>query len=196
VTLNITDQQIYAGLIDFLNLFIPAGTPIIQGQQNRVPMPNTPFVLMTTLGAPERIGTNFDSTTPVTNTAGKIVSYAATVSADYQYRVQLDMYSPNAESWAMTAELLWRDSIGISAMPDGMAPLYSEDQRQMPLAPGNEDQYVQRWTMTLVIDYQPTWVQPTDAATFVNIIPEPVDIFFAPEWTSDSDTPSDSDKTT
>lgn len=194
MTLTVTDNDIYAGLVGFFQLVVPQGTPIIRGQQNRVPMPNVPFVLMTTLGAPERIGTNFDSVTPVTDARGNIVSFAASVTADYRYAVQADFYSPYAESWATACELLWRDSIGINAMPDGMKPLYSEDSRQMPLI-GGEDQWIQRWTMTLVLDYQPTWVQPTYAAIGVTVIPEPVDVFLPPDWTADGDVDADSNRT-
>ncbi|MGA7539851.1 MAG: hypothetical protein WBW93_13910, partial [Steroidobacteraceae bacterium] len=160
MSLNITDADVYAGIAQFIALCVPQGTTITQGQQNRIPMPSGPCVILTTLGAPERIGTNDDDTVPVVDAAGTITGYTAGVTADFVYHVQADFYSPQAESWAMSAELLWRDNIGINAMPDGMKPLYSEGRMQLPIV-GGEDQWIQRWTMTLVLDYQPTWSQPT-----------------------------------
>jgi hypothetical protein len=66
----------------------------------------------------------------------------------------------------------------INAMPAGAKPLYTEDgPRQAPLV-GGENQWIARWTMTLVLDYQPTWTQPTEAATTVTVTPEPIDVFF------------------
>jgi hypothetical protein len=141
-------------------------------------MPPHPFVLMTTVGTPRRIGTNADSTEAVI-VDGELAGFTAAVEADFEYAVQADFYSPVAESWAMAAELLWRDNIGFAAMPPGMKPLYSEDRRQLPLI-GAEHQWVERWTMTLYLDYQPTWTQPTQAARAIKVIPWPVDVLGIP----------------
>lgn len=172
MALDITDEDVYKALVGFVKLAVPAGTPIVRGQQNRVPMPSVPFVLLTTLGTPNRLSANVDETLNVNGVM------TASVSSDYIYRVQADFYSPSAEAWALSAELLWRDNIGISAMPAGAKPLYTEDgPRQAPIVAA-ENQWVARWTMTLVLDYQPTWTQPTNAATTVTVTPEPVDVFF------------------
>lgn len=193
--LSLTDNDIYDALIGFFELIVPSGTPILRGQQNRVPQPNVDYVLMTTLGAPRRIGTNADSTEAVFDADGNITGFVAAVTTDYEYRVQADFYSSLAESWAIAAEQLWRDTIGWTAMPAGMKPLYTEDARQLPLI-GAENQWIQRWTMTLVLDYQPTWMQPTEAATAVTVIPEPIDVFLPPAWTADNpDVTADSNRT-
>lgn len=193
MALDITDNEIYNGLVGFIKLVVPAGTPILRGQQNRVPMPNTDFVLLTTLGAPRRIGTNLELTEPAgwqadsqipadSNTpadSGGSAGFTQYVTADFEYRVQADFYSALAESWSMAAELLWYGKPGWYQMPAGMKPLYSEDRRQLPLV-GGEQQWIQRWTMTLVLDYQPTWTQTTEAATVATVIPEPIDAYFPP----------------
>ena len=190
MALDIDDTAIYTAVKAFAALIVPTGTPIQRGQQNRVPMPDVPCVILTTLGVPTRIGTNAENTEAVI-VDGEITGFTAAVKADFEYRVQADFYSPDAESWAMAAELLWRGSIGFAAMPAGMKPLYSEDRRQAPLI-GAEDQFLQRWILTFVLDYQPTWTQPTNAATALVIIPEAIEVFFPPGWTADSNTTSDS----
>lgn len=187
--LNITDTDVYTALGAFIALCVPQGTTIMKGQQNRVAMPAGSCVVLTTLGEPERIGTNADGVTPVV-VNGVLTGFSASVTTDYIYRVQADFYSPNAQAWATTAEMLWRDAIGIDSMPDGMKPLYTEGLAQIPII-GGEDQWIQRWTMTLVLDYQPTWTQPTQAATGVTVVPEPIDVFFSPGLTADSSVTAD-----
>jgi hypothetical protein len=180
MALNLTDSDVYNALVAFVGTIVPSGTPVIRGQQNRVPLPNVDCVVLTTLGAPRRIGTNADSTEAVL-VDDEITGFTAEVEADFEYSVQADFYSTaNAESWAMAAELLWRDKIAWYAMPDGVKPLYSDGRQQVPLVPGAENQWEQRWTMTLVLDYQPTWTQPTQAATSATVIPEPIDVFYPP----------------
>jgi hypothetical protein len=190
--LNITDSEVYAGLIAFIATIVPSGTPIVKGQQNRVAMPNVPCVVLTTLGATRRIGTNADSIEALTNTEGEITGFEVSVQADFEYTVQADFYSPDAESWAMAVELVWRDKIAFASMPAGMKPLYSEGRQQLPIVAA-EDQWIQRWTMTLVLDYQPIYTQATQAATVVTVIPKAIDVFFPSVWTSDSDINADSD---
>ncbi len=185
--LDITDNDVYNGLAGFINLIVPNGTPIQRGQQNRVPMPNVDCVIMTTLGASYRIGTNENSTVSLEYTSDSNVTadsnipsgsgYGAAVTADFRYDIQVDFYSQYAESWAMAAELLWRDNIGFAVMPAGMKPLYSEGRQQLPII-GAENQWINRWTMTLTLDYQPSWVQTTQAADTATVIPEPIDVFF------------------
>jgi hypothetical protein len=191
--LDISDAEIYVALEGFFKLIVPNGTPIIRGQQNRIPEPNVPCVVMTTIGAPRRIGTNAENT-EATVVDGEITGFEALVEADFEYSIQADFYSPVAESWAMAAELLWRGKIGWAFMPEGMKPLYSEGRQQLPIV-GAENQWIQRWTMTLVLDYAPTFTQATQAATVATVIPEAIEVFFPPDYTADSDTTADSDAT-
>ena len=186
MALDITDADVYAALTGFFQLIVPTGTLILRGQQNNIPMPDTDFVLMTTLGAPKRIGTNVDSTEAILDSQGNFLGFTAAVTADYEYRVQADFYSVSAESYAIAAELLWRDGISWDAMPDNIKPLYSEDCRQLPLI-GAENQWIQRWTMTLVLDYRPTFTQPAQAATALTVVPEAIDVYLPPDWTADND---------
>lgn len=196
--LDISDSDVYIALEGFFKLIVPNGTPIVRGQQNRTPMPNVPFVLMTTMGATRRIGTNLE-TTEATVVNGEITAFEALVEADFEYSVQADFYSATdktgfaaSESWAMATELLWRSKAGWYFMPAGIKPLYSEGRQQLPLV-GDDNQWTQRWTMTLVIDYAPTFTLATQAATVAVVIPEAIDVFFPADFTADSRTTADSD---
>lgn len=199
--LDISDSDVYIALEGFFKLIVPNGTTIQRGQLNRVPMPSGPCVIMTTIGAPSRIGTNAESTEAVVIN-GQITGFEALTEADFEYSVQADFYSAAdantgfaaSESWAMAAELIWRGKIGWYFMPEGMKPLYSEGRMQLPVV-GAENQWLQRWTLTLVLDYAPTFTLPTQAATTATVIPEAVDVFFPADFTADSGTTADSDNT-
>jgi hypothetical protein len=178
MALDVTDNDVYNALVAFIGLIVPTGTPVERGQTNRVPMPAVPCVILTTIGAPDRIGTNAESTQAIM-VDGEITGFEALVEADFTYTVQADFYGPDAESWAMATELLWRSKLAWYGIPDGMKPLYSDGRMQLPLV-GAEKQWIQRWTLTLVLDYQPTWTQETEAATSATVIPEPIDVFYPP----------------
>ena len=92
MALDITDADVYAGVYGFLRLIVPnapwtcgaktyPAAPILRGQQNRVPMPDVPCVLMTTVGTPHRIGTNTDSVEAVI-VDGELVGFTAAVEAE------------------------------------------------------------------------------------------------------------------
>jgi hypothetical protein len=185
MALDITDTDVYAAVLAFITLVVGPSVEILQGQQNRVAPPLDPFVLMTALGA-ERIGTNTDGTTPVL-TSGVVTGFTASVSADYRYRVQVDFYGgAEAEAWATSAELLWRDGIAFDSMPSNIKPIYSERLEQNPLIDA-EHQWRRRWCLLLVLDYRPTWTQPTEAATGVTVGVEPIEVFYPDAtWTADS----------
>lgn len=196
--LDISDSDVYVALEGFFKLIVPNGTPIQRGQQNRVPRPSQPCVIMTTIGVPRRVGTDAESTEAVV-VDGEITGFDYLVEADFEYAVQADFYSNTdptgfapSESWAMAAELLWRSKFGWAFMPEGIKPLYSEGRQQLPLI-GEDNQWGQRWTMTLVLDYAPTFTQATQAATVATVIPEAIDVFFPPGFPADSGTTADSD---
>ena len=176
--LDISDDAIYTALSALIAVIVPGSTPINRGQQNRIPMPAEDCVYITTIGAPRRIGTNADQIVVNESQSPPVVTgFDALMTADFEYTIQADFYSPDAESWALAMELLWRDKIGWALMPDGMKPLYSEGLQQLPIV-GAENQWIQRWTMTLVLDYQPTLTLPIQAMTTAEVIPEPIDVFF------------------
>jgi hypothetical protein len=173
---DISDDDVYDALIPIVAMLVPTGTPILRGQQNRVPMPSVPFAMLTTNGTPRRIGTNADSIEPVL-VQGVLTGFNAEAVADFEYSVQVDFFAPEAESWATGLELLWLDKIAWNSMPAGIKPLYSEGRMQLPLV-GAETQWIQRWTMTLVLDYQPTLSLTTQAATAATVVPKPIDVFY------------------
>lgn len=76
---SITEKQLFATLRGFLTTILPAGTPIIRAQVNRVAAPIGDFVLMSALRR-ERLETNIDATFDIKCTgqidAGTLTVYA------------------------------------------------------------------------------------------------------------------------
>ena len=60
ITLSITEAQVFQALGDFLTSVLPAGTPVVRGQQNRVPEPATVDHVVMWPITKSRLATNVD----------------------------------------------------------------------------------------------------------------------------------------
>lgn len=142
----------------FLAPLLPANTPVIFGIQNRVAMPPGAFVLVTPLYQ-MRLATNVDTYMDPYPDSG------ATVQAEQDTRidVQLDFYGPLSGAWAAMVSTLWRDEYGVNALAPNCAPLYIDDAKMMPLTTA-EQQYLQRWMSTAMLQYNPVTTLPQQFA--------------------------------
>jgi len=104
-TLNVTEDQVFLALWNFLTAILPTGTPIIKGQGNLVSEPSQPdFVVMTPLMR-NRLAMNIDSITQ-NNFTGSISATTLTVTAvaDGALAVGSQVYGANvAASTIITA---------------------------------------------------------------------------------------------
>lgn len=167
VTLDTTEQDIFTALVSFLALIVPDDTPIVQGFDNRVPMPLTPFVMMTGLGI-RRIATNLNTYQPADQTA--------TWQTQNQCDIQIDFYGPNAQAWATITQTLFRDQYATALFPVNIQPLYADDPMQLPIING-EAQYERRWKVTASFAYVPGFTMPQESATSIDFTIIPVDVF-------------------
>ncbi|MFK2876892.1 phage neck terminator protein [Rhodanobacter hydrolyticus] len=156
-TIDITDQDVFGAVRSLLLSILPAGTEVVQGQDNRVPMPlqgaNGGFVVMTSAGQ-TRLAYNATNYTPGTANPGTKMMQPAT-----QYAVQLDFYGPSSAAWAAMTQAVFRDEYATDDMPANIQPLYADDPMQMPLIDG-EEQYEQRWKLTANVQYNPQITVP------------------------------------
>jgi hypothetical protein len=171
-TIDIIDQNVFNALGTFLQGILPINTPIVQGQDNQVPMPVGPFVCMTNAGQ-ERLGTNQTTFTPgAANPGAKIVMSP-------KYAMQLDFYGPASQSWAAMTQALFRDEYATDQMPSNIQPLYADDPMQMPLIDG-EAQYEQRWKVTAYMQYNPQITVPQNFGDTFPIGVNSVDVVAPP----------------
>jgi hypothetical protein len=159
-------DAVFTKLAAFLATIVPTGTEIVQGLGNRVPMPVGPFIAMTPI-LQTRLDTNQDTYADPYPTPGG----ARSVQQNIRLQVQLDCYGPDAGDWATTISTLLRDDYGVDALAPDAAPLYVEDPRQVPFISG-EEQYVTRWTVGAILQYNPVTALPQDfaAAAVVDLI--------------------------
>lgn len=170
VTIDIIDQDAFTAIVTFLSSILPTNTPIIQGLDNRVPMPVSGFVVMTSAGI-DRLVTNIDTYASVAQTKS--------VFTQTDFRIQLDFYGANSQSWAVQTMALLRDDIGVSAFPATIKPLYCDGLLQLPLING-ESQYEQRWKLLAHLQYNPTITTAQQSATAISIGIKPIDQTFHP----------------
>jgi len=139
---DLSEQDLYTALRTFLLSVIP-DAKVIQGVQNRVAIPNDPFIGMTILNF-ERISTNhfeYD--------VGK-----KDVIQPQKWTVQIDCYGEPSNEWATTATTLLRDEYSCSLFPENIQPLYADDPKHMPITNG-EQQYEKRWMISVCFQVNP-----------------------------------------
>lgn len=154
-------------------LGLVVGVSVVQGYPNRVAMPDVPFVLMTPTSK-KRLGTNsisWDETDPNPST----LQY----TQPQQMTMQLDCYGPAASEWSDILSTLLRSSVGCDALAPTCQPLYADDPRRMPLVDG-EDQYEDRWIVTLQLQYNAVVSTPQQFADTLDFTIIEVDAAYPP----------------
>jgi hypothetical protein len=155
--ISITEDQVFVALRNWL-LYAVSGE-VVQGVVNRVAMPAGGFVEMTPL-VKSRLSTNVTSY-PDGNTE--------TNQQFLDFTIQLDVYGANAGDWSSIITTAFRSDqacIFLDAQLPGIAPLYSEDARQLPLITG-EDQYEAHWSIAIHLQFNPSVNDAQQSATVV-----------------------------
>lgn len=170
MTIDIIDQDVFTALRVFLSSFLPAGTEVVQAQDNLVAMPLGGFVSINNVGM-NRLSFNVDTY----NSANQTKS----ILTPTNYSIQIDFYGVNSQSWAMQTQSLFRDAYATDIMPENIQPLYADNPIQLPLIDG-EAQYEQRWKITASIQYNPLITIAQQSATALNVTLSPIDTTFQP----------------
>jgi len=126
---------------------------VIQGLGNGVPMPLGGFICMTSLSQ-TRLSTNVNGYVDPVTTTGTRTARQAT-----QHTVQIDCYGPDSSEWATILSTMLRDEYGCLALAPNVSPLSADDPKQSPLIDG-EQQYEARWTLTALLQVNPTVSTP------------------------------------
>ena len=170
VTIDIIDQDVFTALVVFFNTFLPAGTEVVQAQDNLVSMPKGGFVVMNNVSL-TRLSTNVDNYQSVEQTK--------TILTASNYGIQLDFYGPNSQIWASETQTLFRDEYATEIFPPNIQPLYADNPMQIPLIDG-EDQYEQRWKVVASLQYNPILSTSQQSMLGVDIALAPIDQTFNP----------------
>lgn len=173
-TISVTDSDLFTALRSYLLTVIGSGVEIIQTQNNRVPMPQGPFIAMT----PVRID---GLSTPVTSYEDPGVGTGSRLDTrTTQWRVQLDFYGPNASMQAAIVAGLWRTEYTTDLLKDGpLQPLYPGDPLQTTMV-NAEMQWESRWTLELFAQFNPVITSPQQFADELQVVLVEVDTQYPP----------------
>ncbi len=172
-----TLQNVYAPIVAFIiSVTGLADTQVIQGIQNRAPMPEPNFIVVQALFRHRNI-TNIDIPDELTEppvTAG--------IQEGVELTVQIDCYGLSGCDWANMLSATLRDEYGCTALaalgaamtpPFELQPLYADDARMIPLVDG-EEQYEERWSVDARFQINPLTTIPQQYAdvaklTMINV---------------------------
>jgi len=163
---SITVDQVIDALGAYIQLFTTS--QIIRGAVNRTAMPLSPFVELTEV-------TSISLNKP-------IETYTDTteiISEHVKLEVQIDLYGWELSDTARALHSSFRTIWAVSQLPESIVPLYCTEPIKMPIQ-NAEDQYEQRWTMTISLQYNPDVIVPQtsfNAPGTNNLIP--VDIVYS-----------------
>lgn len=146
---------------------VPTGTPVLRGPINRAAQPPTDHVIYTPIFL-NRLRTNVETDVDPFPTPGP-----GTMRLEQGTRLdfQVDFYGALAADWAAMFATIMRSEYGVDKLAPEAAPLYADDARMLPLVTG-EEQYLERWMVRAVLQYNPVTTvlqQYADTAT-VDII--------------------------
>lgn len=169
-----TDAQLYRKLGIFITLVVPAGTQVLKALPNRAPIPaGANFVVMQIIHQ-RRLSTNVHGYADPFPVAGTIDT-----SASWEIMMQIDCYGPLARDNATMIAQMLRDPYGCESLGPECQPLYADDAKMAPLVTG-EEQYLQRWIISALLQYDPSVSLPQQFADTLEITLKDVDVEFPP----------------
>lgn len=169
-----TLDQIAVKLVAYLTSIVPTGTPVLRGPVNRATLPVNPCVVFTYLFQ-NRLRTNLHTDDDPYPTPGG----TTTTEQGTLVHVQMDFYGPQSNEWAVAAEMLWRDEYACDILRPECQPLYTNDARMVPLVTG-EEQYLERYTLTAMLQWNPVTVTPQQFADALDVTIIEVDSAYPP----------------
>lgn len=176
VAISITNSQLQTALRSFLLGLLGAGWQVVEGQDNRAPMPLGSSVVMTAMNV-GYIATPEESWVAGSSNPG--VNNAKTSS---QWRCQLDFYGPGAQDAATAASRIIRTAYAcdqFAASGVDMQPLYADEPKNLTMI-NAENQYEPRWSFDFIAQFNPVVSTPLDFADSLTVEVAEVDAVFPP----------------
>lgn len=150
---SVTIDQVIDALAAFLDPFMNGGA-VVRAQVNRVPLPTNPCAVLTELRQYD-LNVPFMGYDPLNNEAD--------IQASRKVDIQIDFYGDQAGDMCNAVKMAFRCQYGFENFPSNIKPLYTDDGIQSPLISG-EEQYVSRWSLTAVLQYNPIVTVPQQFA--------------------------------
>lgn len=163
-TLDISLDDLYTAIGNFVQLVLGTDIPVEVGQTNRVASPQ-----VATDGGPPPAGFVqmqgfIDKRTTTNQDAFDPINQLLAAQSNTQVRVQLDFYGPLSMNWAKMVSTLLRDDYGCANLAPTCQPLWADEAIQSALVDG-EMQYEERWTLQAYVQYNPVTTVGQQSAT-------------------------------
>jgi len=176
MSISITDEALLATVRAYLLAVLGSGWGVFVTQDNRVPMPNGNFVMMTRMGSLLLATPTGKWVDPGTN-PGTVESKTSA-----RGRFQLDFYGEGAADAVHIVQALFRtrytcDQLAGSGLE--VQPLYAEDPKNTTMV-NAEQQYQERWTLDAFIQFNPVVTVPLDFASALEATVVEIDTKFPP----------------
>lgn len=155
-----TQDDVFTALRAMLLGIVPAGTIVLRGPVDRAAQPVLDHIVITPLFR-KRLRTNIPTDNPD----------AGTVALEQGTRldIQVDFYGEVAASnWLDAFTTVFRSEYAVDALAPTCAPLYADDGTQMALVTG-EEQYLERWMVQAVLQYNPVTTAPQQYADTLEV---------------------------
>lgn len=157
-TVSIIIDEVIDTLKDYIALF-NAGNPIIRAQQNRVTYPKGNFVLLTEVG-------QYEIETPTLNF---ISDFQETdILNPTKIAIQCDFFGDKGGDYLRAFLSGFRSIFCADKFPDNIKPLYFDTAFQFPFIT-DQQQYTDRWTTTVYLQYNPIVKVPQPSADELDI---------------------------
>ena len=150
---SIALDSVFDALGAFLQPFVGTAQ-VVRAQVNRVAMPVGSFVELTEISS-------VDLEVPRSTYDG--VNFQSDIIGPKRIMIQADFYGAQSGDWCAAVKTVWRTPYATEQFPVGIAPLYCDDGREVPLVTG-EEQYERRWELTMSLQYNPIVVVPLQSA--------------------------------
>lgn len=152
-TSSIAIDAVIDALAEFLQPFMLGGE-ITRGQVNRVPLASVPSAMLTEMR-------QVDIDLPFMNY--QFPAETATIVGSKRIDIQLDLFGVNAAEICAAVKSAFRSQYAYSVMPANIKPLYTDDGINSQMVTG-ENQYETRWTLMVVMQYNPIVTVPQQSA--------------------------------
>lgn len=178
LTVTPTQDDVFTALRALLLSIVPTGTIVLRGPVDRAAQPVADHIVITPMFR-NRLRTNIPTDHPNDSPADPAL---ATVSYEQGTRldIQVDFYGEVAASnWLDAFTTVFRSEYAVDALAPTCAPLYADEGRQVALVTG-EEQYLERWMVQAVLQYNPVTVAPQEYADTLTVTLIEVDKAYPP----------------
>lgn len=157
---SLTDEKVFAALRGWILGCVPT-EDCVRAPFNRASMPQGDFVIMSPIN---RTRLSYNTTAyPSTGTETNTFSF--------DYAIQIDCYGPNSGDFVTILNDSWYSDQAFNLLnPQGVSPLWIDEPRFVPLVDG-EQQYEDRWSMTLHLQFKPAITDVQQSASTVTLDP-------------------------